>query len=147
MVITNQQTTKVIVTNSIFSAFLFDQLQRYIVDSRNSESFTVSKTRWAVRSFFLVIQMGQIMRYIDSLYFGVKYMKHPDVKYYQFMVNEDTDATMLRLFECFMESAPQLLIQLYIIMQTPAKLDRSNSTDFIFYGNFDSFRLIGRFVS
>lgn len=46
--------------------------------------------------------MGQIMRYIDSLAFGIKYMNKPDVKYYQYMVFEDTDATMLRLFECFL---------------------------------------------
>jgi hypothetical protein len=42
--------------------------------------------------------MGQIMRYIDSLLFGIKYMNKPDVKYYRYMVHEDTDATMLRLF-------------------------------------------------
>lgn len=27
------------------------------------------------------------------------------------MVYEDADATLLRLFECFMESAPQLVLQ------------------------------------
>ena len=27
------------------------------------------------------------------------------------MVYEDADATLLRLFECFMESAPQLILQ------------------------------------
>lgn len=29
---------------------------------------------------------------------------------------EDTDATLLRLFECYLEAAPQLTLQLYIIM-------------------------------
>ena len=33
------------------------------------------------------------------------------VKYYTLMVYEDADATLLRLFECFMESAPQLVLQ------------------------------------
>ncbi|CAG2184275.1 unnamed protein product, partial [Oppiella nova] len=31
------------------------------------------------------------------------------------MVYEDTDAAMLRLFECFMEAAPQLVLQIYIL--------------------------------
>ncbi|KFM63659.1 XK-related protein 6, partial [Stegodyphus mimosarum] len=30
------------------------------------------------------------------------------------MIYEDADATLLRLFECFMEAAPQLVLQLYI---------------------------------
>lgn len=37
-------------------------------------------------------------------------------QYYARMAYEDADATFLRLFECFMESAPQLVLQLYIIM-------------------------------
>lgn len=82
--------------------------------------------------------MGQVMRYIDSLHFGIKYMKKPDVKYYKLMVNEDTDATMLRLFECFLESAPQLLIQLYLIILVPGQTGPlSNTTSyFIFYVMF-----------
>jgi len=33
------------------------------------------------------------------------------IQYYTLMVYEDADATLLRLFECFMESAPQLVLQ------------------------------------
>ncbi len=36
------------------------------------------------------------------------------IKFYTLMVYEDADATLLRLFECFMESAPQLVLQVRI---------------------------------
>ena len=77
------------------------------------------------------------MRYIDSLAFGIKFMKKPDVKYYKLMIHEDTDATMLRLFECFLESAPQLLIQLYLIILVPVKT--TTKTDLLFYVLFPYF--------
>lgn len=41
------------------------------------------------------------------------------IKYYTLMVYEDADATLLRLFECFMESAPQLVLQIYILIKDP----------------------------
>ena len=37
----------------------------------------------------------------------------------QLMVYEDADATLLRLFESFMESAPQLVLQIYILLKDP----------------------------
>ena len=35
------------------------------------------------------------------------------------MVYEDADATLLRLYESFMESAPQLVLQIYILLKDP----------------------------
>ena len=47
------------------------------------------------------------------------------------MVYEDADATLLRLFECFMESAPQLILQIYILIRDPNSiaLDEESETD------------------
>ena len=66
-------------------------------------------------------------RYVDTLFYGIQSKKAKRKKdfprmasYYARMAYEDADATFLRLFECFMESAPQLVLQLYIIMaKTP----------------------------
>ncbi len=41
------------------------------------------------------------------------------IRYYTLMVFEDADATLLRLFESFMESAPQLVLQIYILIKDP----------------------------
>ena len=45
------------------------------------------------------------------------------LKFYTLMVYEDADATLLRLFECFMESAPQLILQIYILIRNPISLN------------------------
>lgn len=37
-------------------------------------------------------------------------------RYYHFMIYEDVDSCLLRLFESFLEAAPQLSWQLYIAM-------------------------------
>jgi len=38
-------------------------------------------------------------------------------RYYQMMRCEDVDACCIRMFECFLEAAPQLLLQIYIIIE------------------------------
>ena len=78
-------------------------------------------------NFFL--QIAPILRYVDSMRYGLqsrkfgsiegktddfeekKSAREQRIKNYKLMVYEDSDATLLRLFECFMESAPQLILQ------------------------------------
>jgi hypothetical protein len=100
----------------------------YVLDSREEGSPPISKCQWFMRLVFLCLQLGPILRYFDSLLYGLKFRqkskdKETQKKYFQYMVYEDTDATMLRLFECFMEAAPQLVLQLYIL----AKMDSNES--------------------
>jgi len=108
----------------------------YLMDSDHSEE-KVSMTRWVLRLFILFFQIAPILRYIDSIRYGVLsrvakfreeratspdlqvYHRRERVKYYTLMVYEDADATLLRLFESFMESAPQLVLQIYILIKDP----------------------------
>lgn len=94
-------------------------LRWYHLDSREAESPRVSKLAWAARILFHLFQFGPIVRYVQSLRYGLRYRRDRNEKYLRYMVFEDTDATMLRLFECFMEAAPQLLLQLYILSNQP----------------------------
>ena len=94
-------------------------LRWYIVDSKVEGSEPVSKTQWLFRFIFHILQVGPVLRYYESLQYGLKFRetKDPNEKkiIYMKMIYEDADATMLRLFESFMESAPQLMLQVYII--------------------------------
>lgn len=63
-------------------------------------------------------------RAADAIYYGIA-SRQPGLslrvaaQYTQLMLYEDADCAMLRLIECFTESAPQLLLQLYIILTQP----------------------------
>lgn len=99
-------------------------LRWYILDSREANSPKVSKMQWFFRVLFLMLQLGPVMRYIDSIVYGFKFRQNNSSdrraarQYFHYMIYEDTDATMLRLFECFMEAAPQLVLQIYILAKS-----------------------------
>ncbi|XP_071481019.1 XK-related protein 6-like [Diadema antillarum] len=63
-----------------------------------------------------VLQLGALKRYWRNLKFGLRSRK--DKAYYELMIYEYLDITMLRLLEAFMESAPQLVLQVYIMVET-----------------------------
>lgn len=111
-------------------------LRWYIVDSNEPNSPKATKKQWLIRVLILSLQLGPVMRYYDSLKFGREFRDHKENdgkksrmarKYFQYMIYEDADATMLRLFECFLEAAPQLILQMYIL----AVSNRSYHDDYI----------------
>ena len=64
------------------------------------------------------------LRYTDSWHHGWKCRQAEKKKdfenqkrYYKLMLKEDADAALLRVFECFLEAAPQLVLQFTIIMR------------------------------
>jgi len=109
----------------------------YLMDSDNPQLPEVSIWRWILRLLVLLLQIAPILRYIDSIRYGLmsRYARSKELKaateeersrwhrdrkkWYTLMVYEDADATLLRLYESFMESAPQLVLQIYILLKDP----------------------------
>ncbi|XP_067135127.1 XK-related protein 7-like [Centruroides vittatus] len=104
----------------------------YLQDLRILEEAKIpkpSRLKWFARCVLLAFQLGPVLRYVDSLIYGLKSRKKKDKAtefYYQRMLFEDTDAALLRLFEAFMEAAPQVVLQIYIIVKkTPHDSDET----------------------
>ncbi|XP_028842861.1 XK-related protein 6 [Denticeps clupeoides] len=74
---------------------------------------------WMWQVFVHVLQMGQVWRYIRTMYLGVQShrRKQHSRRFYWAMMYEYADVSMLRLLETFLESAPQLVLQLCIMIQ------------------------------
>ncbi|CAG11630.1 unnamed protein product, partial [Tetraodon nigroviridis] len=76
---------------------------------------------WGSQSVIHILQLGQIWRYIHTIYLGVQSRQSAETerwRYYWRMVYEFADVSMLHLLATFLESAPQLVLQLCIIIQT-----------------------------
>uniref|UniRef100_A0A8C5GEL3 XK-related protein n=1 Tax=Gouania willdenowi TaxID=441366 RepID=A0A8C5GEL3_GOUWI len=76
---------------------------------------------WFGQSVIHILQLGQIWRYFHTIYLGVRSRRSADTERWRFhwrMVYQFSDVSMLHLLATFLESAPQLVLQLCIIIQT-----------------------------
>ncbi|XP_057593060.1 XK-related protein 4 [Hippopotamus amphibius kiboko] len=76
---------------------------------------------WLLQSLIHILQLGQIWRYFHTIYLGIRSRQSGDSdrwRFYWKMVYEYADVSMLHLLATFLESAPQLVLQLCIIVQT-----------------------------
>ncbi|KAM8864031.1 XK-related protein 7 [Spinachia spinachia] len=74
---------------------------------------------WVFQTVLHVLQLGQVWRYIHALYLGAQSRWHGDGPRRHFhwrLMFESADITMLRLLEAFLKSAPQLVLQLSIMI-------------------------------
>lgn len=55
-------------------------LRWYVLDAREKSSPPVSTCTWITRVVFLLLQLGPILRYVDSLTYGLKSRKYKDKK-------------------------------------------------------------------
>jgi hypothetical protein len=72
----------------------------------------MSKPIWAIHSCLL----GVLHRYLVVLGLGLEAMKTGDPVDYQRFYQQQSDVCMLRLFDSFGESAPQLVFHLYVMI-------------------------------
>ncbi|XP_029975142.1 XK-related protein 7 [Salarias fasciatus] len=75
---------------------------------------------WLFQGVVHLFQLAQVWRYVHALYLGVQSRWHGDPErrhYYWRMMFESADISMLRLLESFLKSAPQLVLQLSIMVQ------------------------------
>lgn len=98
-----------------------------------------SITFWITTILFVVFQIDLIWKYIQGLIYTIKgwacrslYKNLAWEKYYiEKQIKCDTDIGMLRLIDVFMDSGPQVLLQLYVI--TTQNLNESGSANLIVF--------------
>lgn len=98
-------------------------LRWYIVDHDDPSIGKTSLTQWIIRILFLLLQIAPLLRYIDTLIYGIKSkvaksagIEQWQVTMFRRMLDEDTNSALLRLFHCFLHSAPQAVIQLMLLL-------------------------------
>ncbi|XP_069477159.1 XK-related protein 4 [Ambystoma mexicanum] len=76
---------------------------------------------WLLQSLIHILQLGQLWRYFHTIYLGIRSRRSGESdrwRFYWKMVYEYADVSMLHLLATFLESAPQLVLQLCIVVQT-----------------------------
>lgn len=71
----------------------------------------------------LVFQLAPVLRYFDCLKYATRSYQcrmnndqFGQKKYYLKMLKEEQDISLLRVFECFLEAAPHLVLQLTLMV-------------------------------
>uniref|UniRef100_T1IQS9 XK-related protein n=1 Tax=Strigamia maritima TaxID=126957 RepID=T1IQS9_STRMM len=74
-------------------------------------------TIWALRIISHLFLMAQPWRDIESMHFGLKYIRNPDSAYKIYRDKFQATTSLLIVLEAFLESAPQLVLQLVLIFR------------------------------
>ncbi|XP_074013445.1 XK-related protein 7 [Numenius arquata] len=109
-----------------FRWFVYD----FAASTKDSASSTKDSARgprgccrlcvWMLQGLIHLLQLGQVWRYLRTLYLGLQsrwQAEHRRRHFYWRMMFESADISMLRLLETFLKSAPQLVLQLSIMVQ------------------------------
>ncbi|XP_031347050.1 XK-related protein 4-like [Photinus pyralis] len=95
----------------------------YIVDHDDPSLGKTSVAQWIVRILFLLLQLAPLLRYLDTFIYGLRSLiakssgsDNLHSTLYRRMLDEDSNGALLRLFHCFLHSAPQAIIQLMFLI-------------------------------
>lgn len=61
------------------------------------------------------------------------------------MLYEDTDAGLVRMFECFLEAAPQLVLQLFILFREIIENGVDGNNDLVEHGHMSKHFMLSLF--
>ncbi|GLH01612.1 XK-related protein [Gryllus bimaculatus] len=95
---------------------------RYIIDGDEPSLPKPALWKWVLRIIILLLQLAPILRYCDALAYGCRSIaasragnKSRQLNMYRKMLDEDSDASLLRLFHCFLHASPQAILQLIFL--------------------------------
>ncbi|CAJ0938314.1 unnamed protein product, partial [Mesorhabditis belari] len=111
-----------IALNLVTLGFMFDDEMRSQMRSQSGRSQkSICRKSFLFKVFACIFQLGPILYYIRALIEGVRFRKEKNAKearkHFCKMIESERDATLLRFFEAFLESVPQLLVQGTILAQ------------------------------
>uniref|UniRef100_UPI00398E7C9F XK-related protein 4 n=1 Tax=Pristiophorus japonicus TaxID=55135 RepID=UPI00398E7C9F len=89
--------------------------------SKGNKASSCSFCVWLLQSLIHILQLGQLWRYLRTIYLGIRSRQSGELdrwRFYWNMVYEYADVSMLHLLATFLESAPQLVLQLCIVIQS-----------------------------
>ncbi|XP_026847145.1 XK-related protein 6 isoform X2 [Drosophila persimilis] len=92
------------------------------------------------RGMYSTVVLSYLFRDGYALHYALEYSKAQtqghkelEIKYYQQMLREECDVGFIRLFDSFLESAPQKILQLVILMRSSKKLTYYRLLAFLIY--------------
>ncbi|KAF7281540.1 XK-related protein 6-like [Rhynchophorus ferrugineus] len=98
-------------------------LKWYIIDHDDPSIGRASLGQWVVRILFLLLQISPLLRYVDTLIYGIRSKvaastdsNSKQLILYRRMLDEDANSSLLRLFHCFLHCAPQAVLQLVFLL-------------------------------
>ncbi|KAL0272683.1 UNVERIFIED_CONTAM: hypothetical protein PYX00_005557 [Menopon gallinae] len=98
-------------------------MRMYVVDNDHSSVSRIAVQRRFLCLLVLLLQLASVIRYCDSLNYALRSRRaekqgdrKKQQKFYKKMLSEDSDVALLRVFECYLESAPQQILQITILL-------------------------------
>ncbi|XP_015180815.1 PREDICTED: XK-related protein 6-like isoform X1 [Polistes dominula] len=101
-----------------------EELDSDLMQLENHKSAQMMRRKRICCILAVVFQLAPVVHYYDTLIYALKARncekigdRNGQKRYYLKMLKEDQDVALLRIFECFLEAAPQQVLQLTILLK------------------------------